>query len=216
MVPSHVLLLRAALLGALGLVLIGAPVAAHADLESSDPAEGDTVTGAPPEVSGVFTEPLDPAASRLVLLDEGGQRIAEGGVDEDDETLSTMSLEPPDLAPGAYEVRWTARTPDDGGVTRGRWSFTIAPAAETTSPMPSETPGASPDASQPLPSGEPSVPPASVAPTTAASPSPAATPSPSPVTPDGGSDDLGGVAVPLLALGAVAAAAVVYLARRPR
>ncbi|MDQ3553501.1 MAG: copper resistance protein CopC [Chloroflexota bacterium] len=217
MTPSQTMLVRAALLGALALLLVGAPVAAHADLEGSEPAEGDTVAGAPAEVSGVFTEPLDPAASRLVLVDEAGERLAEGGVDPDDASATTMRLEPPALAPGVYEVRWTARTPDDGGVTRGRWSFTVATATETPSPSPGGTPASSAEASVPLSSAEPSAPPASVTPTAAASPSPAATPGASPPTPDqSGSDPLGGVAVPLLALGAVAAAAVLYLARRPR
>jgi methionine-rich copper-binding protein CopC len=224
MTPSHAILARAALLGGLMLLLVGAPVAAHADLEGSDPADGDTVVGGPAELSGAFTEPLDPAASRLVLVDEAGERLAEGGVDPEDASATTMRLEPPLLAPGLYEVRWTARTPDDGFVARGRWSFTVTAATETPSPLPSQTPGTSPEASQPLSSAEPSSPPASVTPRAAASTSPpAASPTASPaMSPapgddgDNGSDGLGGVAVPLLALGAVAAAAVLYLARRPR
>lgn len=223
MTLSHAMLIRAALLGALALLLVGAPVAAHADLEGSEPAEGDTVAGAPAEVSGAFTEPLDPAASRLVLVDEAGERLAEGGVDPDDASATTMRLEPPALAPGVYEVRWTARTPDDGFVARGRWSFTVTAATETPLPLPSQTPGTSPEASQPRSSADPSAPHASVTPTAAASTSPpAATPGASPALGDDGddgddaSDALGGVAVPLLALGAVAAAAVLYLARRPR
>ncbi len=119
MTPSHAILARAALLGGLMLLLVGAPVAAHADLEGSDPADGDTVVGGPAELSGAFTEPLDPAASRLVLVDEAGERLAEGGVDPEDASATTMRLEPPLLAPGLYEVRWTARTPDDGFVARG-------------------------------------------------------------------------------------------------
>lgn len=220
MTPSHAALARAALLGALMLLLVGAPVAAHADLEGSDPADGDTLVGGPAEVSGAFTEPLDPAASRLVLVNEVGERLAEGGVDTANGLGTTMRLEPPALAPGVYEVRWTARTPDDGFVARGRWSFTVTAATETPSPLPSPTPGAS----QPPLSAEPSAPPASVTPTAAASASPpAASPTAAPaMSPapgddgDNGSDGLGGVAIPLLALGAVAAAAVLYLARRPR
>ncbi len=212
MTLSHAMLIRAALLGTLALLLVGAPVAAHADLEGSEPAEGDTVAGAPVEVSGAFTEPLDPAASRLVLVDEAGERLAEGGVDPEDASATTMRLEPPALTPGVYEVRWTARTPDDGFVARGRWSFTVAAATAT------------PEASQPRSSAEPSAPPASMTPTADASISPpAASPTASPaMSPapgddgDNGSDGLGGVAIPLLALGAVAAAAVLYLARRPR
>ncbi len=143
MTLSHPLLIRAALLSALALVLVGAPVAAHAELEGSEPAEGDTVAGTPAEVSGAFTEPFDPAASRLVLVDEAGERLAEGGVDTTDGLGTTMRLEPPALAPGVYEVRWTARTPDDGFVARGRWSFTVTAATAT------------PEASQPRSSAEP-------------------------------------------------------------
>ncbi len=167
--------------------------------------------GAPPEVSGVFTEPLDREASRLVLFGEAGERLAEGGVDEDDETATTMRLQPPTLGPGLYEVRWTARTPDDGFVERGRWSYTVGAVAQTPSPIPSEGLG-------------PSAPGTSATPTTPMTdPSPSliasapASPAASPIVPDGSdADPLGEAAVPLLALGAVAAAAVLYLARRPR
>ncbi len=61
--PSPTTIVRAALLGAVTLLASVAQVAAHADLESSDPADGVTLE-APSEVSGVFTEPLDPADSR--------------------------------------------------------------------------------------------------------------------------------------------------------
>lgn len=82
MTPSHAILARAALLGGLVLLLVGPPVAAHADLEGSDPADGDTVVGGPAELSGAFTEPLDPAASQLVLVDGAGERVEDGEVVE--------------------------------------------------------------------------------------------------------------------------------------
>lgn len=220
MIPRPSVFDSAALLAALALLTVLAPVAAHADLERSDPAADTTVEGTPPEVSGVFTESLDSATSRILLLDESGQRLAEGGMDPDDDSATTMRLDPPALAPGTYEVRWTARTPDDGAVTRGRWTFTVAQAATGPGPTNAETPGSSPAASPPDSSRVPGQPRPSTAPTAppvSAPPSPEPGPSPSTVTPDGtGPDPLGGVAVPLLALAAVAAAAVVLLTRRPR
>jgi len=216
--PSPTTIVRAALFGAVILLASVAQVAAHADLESSDPADGVTLEAAPSEVSGVFSEPLDPAASWLLLLDADGGRVAEGGVDPEGGTATTMSLAPPALTPGTYEVRWTARTLDDGFVTRGRWTFIVSQSGpQAPPPSPSQTPAASSPVGSPSASGASSAPPASVAPTTDSSPSSSATPSARPVTPgDGGADPLGDVAVPLIALGAVAAAAVLYLARRPR
>ncbi len=211
------ILARAALMGAVVLLIAVAPVTAHADLVRSDPAAGEAVEGTPVEISGVFSETLDPAASSLLLIDAEGERLAEGGVDADDETQTRMRLEPPALAPGTYQVRWTARTPEGGGVVRGRWAFTVAETAETSDPVPTGTAGSSPTVSQPAPSADPGPLSPSGTPT---APSPAA-PSPTPSAPsvapgETDSDPMGGAAVPLLALAAVAAAAVVFLARRPR
>ena len=149
------MLLACALLLGLILVLVDAiPVAAHAELESTDPADGATVTGSPAEVVATFNEPLEDNSS-MELIGPGGGRVATGDVDPADRTR--LVIDPGDLPPGEYEVRWTAASAD-GHVERGIYSFTLvaptppptaAPTA-TTRPTPSPTPFAT---ASPTPSG---------------------------------------------------------------
>jgi len=61
--------------------LVLAPVAAaHSELVSSKPAAGETVVGNPAEISGQYSETLDPDGSSLVLVDPNGTDVARGGV----------------------------------------------------------------------------------------------------------------------------------------
>jgi methionine-rich copper-binding protein CopC len=178
------------------LLLLPAAVLAHAELDVPTPADGTTVEGSPPVIEATFTEPLDPDGSSLQLLDAAGDVIAEGGTVDDDELL--MVIEPvPDLAPGAYEVRWTSLSAVDPHVERGTWTFTV-----TAAPTPEPT-------ATPAPSAEPS---ATVEPT----PEPTAAPTPSP-SDDGDGDPAateGDVLLPILAALAIVAVAGVLLMRR--
>jgi methionine-rich copper-binding protein CopC len=178
------------------LLLLPAAVLAHAELDVPTPADGTTVEGSPPVIEATFTEPLDPDGSSLQLLDAAGDVIAEGGTVDDDELL--MVIEPvPDLAPGAYEVRWTSLSAVDPHVERGTWAFTV-----TAAPTPEPT-------ATPAPSTEPS---ATVEPT----PQPTVTPTPSP-SDEGEGDPAaseGDVLLPILAALAIVAVAGVLLMRR--
>jgi methionine-rich copper-binding protein CopC len=134
----HVLPARAALLAAALLVLLPAGAAAHAEFASSSPADGETVEGTPAEISAEFTEALG-SDSTFELLDATGAVVAEGAIDPAND--QRMVIDPPDLAPGTYEVRWLASA-DDGHLERGTYEFTIAAAstqAPTASAQPSES-----------------------------------------------------------------------------
>ena len=155
----------AALLALLFLLAVPGLVLAHAELRTSDPADGSTVEGTPGVIVADFTEALADG-SRLVLRGPDGERVAEGRIHESNDTR--MIIEPPELAAGDYEVRWTA-VADDGHVERGSYSFTVVAAA---TPEPTDSPIAT------------------VAPTDAPTDSPAPTPVPS-VSPEptgGGTD----------------------------
>ena len=143
------MLLACAMLLGLILVLVDAiPVAAHAELVSSTPADGTTVTGSPDEIVVVFDEPLEPNSS-MELIGPAGGRVATTGVDAADRTR--MVIEPSSLPPGEYEVRWTAASAD-GHVERGTFTFTVlgptalptATARSTPGPAASLVPSASP------------------------------------------------------------------------
>jgi methionine-rich copper-binding protein CopC len=160
------------------------PVAAHAELVSSDPADGATVTGSPDEVVTVFDEPLLDNSS-MELIGPDGSRVATGEVDPADRTRMVIAVN--DLAPGEYEARWTAASAD-GHVERGTFGFTVV--EPTPSPTASLTP---------RPSEAPS-------PTPSAAPTPPPTPSGN-GTPAGGAADvlfpLLGVVIAIVALGAL-------------
>jgi methionine-rich copper-binding protein CopC len=70
----------AVLLGLLLLLIDAIPVAAHAELVSSDPVDGATVTGSPDEVVAVFDEPLE-ANSSMELIGPPSIRAALGRCD---------------------------------------------------------------------------------------------------------------------------------------
>ena len=194
---------RAGLLlaGLLAGLLVPVGVLAHAELETSRPADGATVES--PFVGPIlltFTEAMS-TGSEAELRGPTDAIVASATVDGPGATM-TFTLEGA-LDPGEYEVRWTS-VADDGHVERGTFGFTVAPAPPTPEPTPEPTP--SPSAA---PTAAPSSPPPSVEPSASASPSPTA---------DGsGTAGTGDVLLPIIvALLAVGAGAVYLLTRRNR
>lgn len=117
-------------------------VVAHADLVESDPADGSTLTTTPYTLTATFLEEIDTEASTLVVENSSGVEVATGTVDSDDNTMMTAEL--PQLPDGVYTVRWTTVTPDDTGIERGTFTFTVAAAGTTPAPTPVViTPGTS-------------------------------------------------------------------------
>jgi methionine-rich copper-binding protein CopC len=72
-------------------------VFAHAELDTSEPADGATVAVAPTEIVMTFTQDLDPGRSSIVVV-TGGAEIASGGEIDPSEprqmTLALPALEP--------------------------------------------------------------------------------------------------------------------------
>jgi hypothetical protein len=205
----------AAVAAALALVaLMPAAVLGHSELEQADPAPGATISEAPTLIIADFTEAIDPARSTMELRGPDGAVVAAGGVAPGDPERVQMTIVPPTLGPGSYEVRWTTVTPDGNGILRGRYTFTVAVTAASQSPAPSVAPSTSP-------SGAPSVAP-SAAPSTEASAAPTqpATATPSPSGGGGSSGSSGGpdaiVVIAVVALLAVIGGAAVYLVRGRR
>ena len=183
------------------LLLLAAPsvTLAHAELVRSDPAAGTTLEVAPDEVVLTFNGPLVADRSTFVLAGPGGE-VGRGSVDPD--APGTMGLAVSGLAPGAYEVRWTA-VADDGHneIRRDTLSFSIA---EATPPpaTPTPTPAASPSATA-APTPRPTVTPV---------PSPTASPDDRAGTGGSGTDVLLPIIVALALLGGIGA----WLVRRSR
>ena len=187
-------LLRGVVIAALFSLLAAAPVYAHAELEESDPSDGETII-TPYTLTATFSEEFDPDRSFIRIVDESGTRVAEGGVSPDAPTMMVVEL--PELPTGQYEVRWQTTTPDDNGVERGTYQFTV------------EQPAANTDAGfTHLPSVAPtSAPSASASPSTMAPPTARSTSAPTPTPTGGGQQTASGNDI-LLAL---ALAAIVLL-----
>jgi methionine-rich copper-binding protein CopC len=113
----------AAAIGAVLALGLPAVALAHAELVTSDPADGATIT-LPYTLTATFNEEIDPVASTLFVENAAGEQVATGTVDPDDHTR--MSADLMNLPAGDYEVRWTVVTPNDQAVERGTFSFSVS------------------------------------------------------------------------------------------
>ena len=103
-----------------------APAGAHAFLDHAVPAVGSVVHVSPKELSLRFTQRLEPAFSKVRVLDRNGKQVDNGDarIDGADATLLRVSLPP--LAPGTYRVTWRVLSIDTH-VTEGDFTFDVAP-----------------------------------------------------------------------------------------
>ena len=93
---------------------------AHAFLDHADPRVGSTGP-APAQVELWMTEDLEPAFTKLKVLDAQNQEV-----DNKDARISgsTMIVSLPKLAPGRYKVVWKAVATDTHKTT-GTFTFTV-------------------------------------------------------------------------------------------
>ena len=128
---------------ALWLVAGTAAVQAHAELDTMSPADKSTVAW-PKQIVATFTERLDAAGSNLVLVDRGGTVVAQGGtVDAANPKRLTLDLSATPPAEGAFTVRWTSKSADDGDIDRGTTTFTAVagpPASAASATVASASP----------------------------------------------------------------------------
>ncbi|MBC8748866.1 MULTISPECIES: copper homeostasis periplasmic binding protein CopC [Paraburkholderia] len=114
--------LRALTSSAVALVM-SSTAFAHAHLISSVPAaNADTV--APADVTIHFTEPLEPAFSRITLADAGGKPATPTASTVDSADARVMRLALPQLMSGRYAVHWIA-VATDGHRTKGDFAFNV-------------------------------------------------------------------------------------------
>lgn len=114
--------LRALMSGAAALVVTSTAFA-HAHLMSSEPAANAQVD-APAEVTIHFTEPLEPAFSKIELSDASGKPAAPAASQVDKNDAKVMHLALPQLTAGRYAVQWTA-VATDGHRTQGNFAFIV-------------------------------------------------------------------------------------------
>lgn len=113
------LALAAAALG----ILMPANALAHAFLDHSDPSAASALAAPPTHVEAHFDNPIQPAHSKLHVLNQNGADVTAGPASAGDGNRSlTVALKP--LAPGQYFVKWTAVSAD-GDRTIGAFSFSV-------------------------------------------------------------------------------------------
>ncbi len=113
-------------LTALTVAAMASVALAHGVLDRAQPAAGSVVQTSPPQVKLWFTQRLEPAFSRIRVLDHNGKQVDSGNaaVDRVDATLVVVSL--PKLAPGRYRVSWRVVSVDTH-VSEGHFTFDVAP-----------------------------------------------------------------------------------------
>jgi methionine-rich copper-binding protein CopC len=121
---------------AVAFLVIAGPsvVAAHAELESSSPADGATVPSPFTGPIGMTFSAALADGSRADLVGPDGTVLASASVDGPGATM-TIELDAP-LPAGSYEVKWVS-VAEDTDLERGTFSFTV-----TTAASPSGSPAA--------------------------------------------------------------------------
>jgi len=101
-----------------------AVVESHAVLVRSVPAQRSVLEAPPTRVELWFNERLEPAYSRMSVLDEANAQIdlRDAAVAADDARRLSVSLPP--LAPGRYRVEFRVLSVD-GHVVESRLTFTV-------------------------------------------------------------------------------------------
>ncbi|HYI67518.1 MAG TPA: copper resistance CopC family protein [Candidatus Limnocylindrales bacterium] len=124
---------RLTIAAALALALLGAvapPSAhAHAELVSSSPAAGETLTAPPDEVRIEFDGELLPDGTGFTVTDPGGGTAGEGELDLTIADRNQLSGPVEISEPGTYVVAWTAVSAD-GHREEGEFYFSVAGPAQ--------------------------------------------------------------------------------------
>ena len=95
---------------------------AHAFLDHADPKVGSTVHSSPAAVTLTFTEDVEPAFSKIEVVDGDGKAVPVGPLERPEESSLRVSV--PALAGGTYRVNWRVVSVDTH-VTEGSFTFAI-------------------------------------------------------------------------------------------
>jgi methionine-rich copper-binding protein CopC len=102
----------------------GSSAQAHAKIESSQPAADSELQVAPKEIRLKFNEALEPAFSKITLVDPKGAEVSLPKIALDKSDPKVMFTAVPALPPGQYRVRWSTMA-HDGHKAKGEFAFRI-------------------------------------------------------------------------------------------
>ena len=100
---------------------------AHAKIAQAEPKPQSELSASPKEIRLRYNEALEPAFSKIELVDAGQKLVALPKAKVDSAEPAVMHVALPALKPGAYRVRWAAMT-HDGHKVKGEYSFTVSAA----------------------------------------------------------------------------------------
>ncbi len=106
------------------------PVAAHAILARSEPADNAILSEPPNQVRLWLTEPISPEFSTAQLLDVTGTAVPLRGIRTVPNEPNLLILDLPPLEEGVYSVWWKVLSQSDGHFTQGLIVFGIGTTAD--------------------------------------------------------------------------------------
>ncbi len=109
------------LFAAAWVIATAAPVAAHAQLLSTSPANGQTLTQSPAVISLQFNEPVTASPGAIRVVDSTGVEMFSGGTARDATVTAPLDSALPD---GTYIASWRVGS-SDGHVIAGAFSFVV-------------------------------------------------------------------------------------------
>jgi methionine-rich copper-binding protein CopC len=125
---------------AMAVFALAGPASAHTGLESSDPADGSSVSTAPTQLKLTFEEPVSAAAGAISITGPEGTTWTVGKPTTTDKVV-TVPVEPEGPA-GNYTVSYKVSSSDGDNVSR-KISFTLTAAVPTTPATTTQPPSTS-------------------------------------------------------------------------
>ena len=118
---------RRRMLCAFFLLLTWAPFArAHAFLDHATPSAESSVRESPASIKLWFSEPLEPAFSKIEVLSATKERVDKDDAQVDPSNSKLLQVSLPRLAAGTYRVSWRVLSVDTH-VAKGEFSFEVKP-----------------------------------------------------------------------------------------
>ena len=139
--------MRAVVLAAIAGLAMPATASAHAELIQATPAPNASLGASPAEVTIAFSEPIDPEAAFVDLVDRSQNRVAGVGPVAVEADGRLVRVELPPLDPGPYTVSYQVVSAVDGHATIGSYAFLVDPtgaAAPPTQPQTASSPSVDP------------------------------------------------------------------------
>jgi copper resistance protein C len=119
-------------------ILPAAPALAHAELISSTPANGATLTKAPTSVVLTFGEPILSEGAGIVVTGPDGARYDESDTLKAGNTEASIELNPAKIS-GEYTIEYRI-VAEDGHVGEGTLTYTLQHGGSIPSSQPTSTP----------------------------------------------------------------------------